>query len=214
MELEEALAEIEKQKEALATAERDNLAMKSKLDELLDETKKAKAERKAAEEAARNEAEELAAKKGDYESLLKTAQERQAETEAQLEALRKSMADEKRKAEGTKLSATLAEGDNVALLAEFVTRRLRVDEDGSVKVTDQDGNLTVSSLEDLGKEFSSDPRYASLLKGNQASGGGAAGGAGGGGATDKTLTRGEFESMDPAAQMKHIHSGGQVVDNH
>ena len=69
----------------------------------------------------------------------------------------------------------------------------------------------MSTLEDLGKSFSGDKRYASLLKGNQSSGGGAGGG-GGGGATEKTMSRTEFDSQSPAARMKFAKDGGTVTD--
>lgn len=46
--------------------------------------------------------------------------------------------------------------------------------EGQVRITDESGKLTVSSLADLQKEFETSPRYASLVRGSQAGGGGAA----------------------------------------
>ena len=68
-----------------------------------------------------------------------------------------------------KLAAEIADGANAELLSEFIGRRLKFHDDG-VKVTDNSGNLTVSSLSDLKTEFQNDARYSALLKGNQSSG--------------------------------------------
>ena len=110
-----------------------------------------------------------------------------------------------------KLAADLADGANAELLSEFIGRRLKFHEDG-VKVTDVNGNLTVSSFDDLKSEFKNDARYSALLKGNQPSGGGASGGSNSGGAT-KVRSRAEFEALNPAKRMEFVKSGGTITDN-
>lgn len=148
---------------------------------LLDEAKAAKQRAREAEQQREQQAVEAAKAKGDYESLY-------ASSEQALAAERQKLADlqagiEKRDLTGaaSKVAALIADGPNAEILAEFLERRLRI-VDGQVRVTDASGNLTVSTLEDLGKEFQKDPRYASLVRGSQANGGGAAGGKGGGAA--------------------------------
>lgn len=168
---------------------------------LLDEAKAAKQRARDAEQQREQQAVEAAKAKGDYESLY-------ASSEQALAAERQKLADlqggiEKRDLSGaaSKVAALIADGPNAEILAEFLERRLRI-VDGQVRVTDASGTLTVSTLEDLGKEFQKEPRYASLVRGSQANGGGAAGG-GGGGAT-KTwdqmtgMERVELRRNDPA----------------
>jgi len=72
--------------------------------------------------------------------------------------------------------------------------------------------LTVSTLDDLSKEFSGSARFASLIKGNQSSGGGAAGGSNSGSAA-KEMNRADFDGLDPVAKMKFIKDGGITTDN-
>ena len=210
MELEEALKLIDEQKASMATMLEENKGMSTKLTELLDETKAAKKARKEADDAATKAKDDAAHKAGDFESLLNSSKEEHEATKTELQKLRDGIGTEKVTTEATKLAATLAEGENVSLLSSFIERRLRYDE-GAVKVTDPDGKLTVSTLDDLSTQFSNDKRYASLLKGNQSSGGGAGGG-GGGSATRKTMTRAEFDSSSPSTRMEFSKSGGQVTD--
>lgn len=149
--------------------------VKSKNDELLTEKKKAQQIARDAEEAARIEQQEKLKAKGDFEQLHKSAM---AELEKERELhnkLRSSVANKEVENAALKISADLAEGENVGLLAEFVTKRLKHTEEG-IKVTNESGELTVSTLDDLKKTFSEDPKFASLLKGRKSSGGGALGG--------------------------------------
>jgi len=168
---------------------------------LLDEAKAAKQRARDAEQQREQQAVEAAKAKGDYESLYTSSEQALAAERQKLADLQTGI--EKRDLSGaaSKVAALIADGPNAEILAEFLERRLRI-VDGQVRVTDASGNLTVSTLEDLGKEFQKEPRYASLVRGSQANGGGAAGG-GGGGAT-KTwdqmtgMERVELRRNDPA----------------
>lgn len=162
----------------------EKTAMQTKLDELLTETKKAKTARREAEELAAREAEDKARKDGDFEQLLKSSEEKRLESESKLNEFQTNIDKEKLKSAAYKLGAEVADGENAELMAVFFEERLKP-VDGDVKVTDKDGNLTVSTLADLKKEFESMPRYASLLRGNQSSGGGANGSGGNGGGAPK-----------------------------
>ena len=141
---------------------------------LLDEAKEAKRKAREAQEQLTQKELDAAKARGDYESLY-------ASSEQALAAERQKLADLQAGIErdltgaASKVAALIADGPNAEILAEFLERRLRI-VDGQVRVTDASGNLTVSTLEDLGKEFQKEPRYASLVRGSQASGGGAAGG--------------------------------------
>lgn len=159
----------------------ENNAMKAKMEELLTEAKRAKQAKREIEAETQAERERIAREKGDYEQLHKSAQEKYETTLGELDNLRQGIANEKRNNTAMKLAADLADGANAELLSEFIGRRLKFHEDG-VKVTDVNGNLTVSSFDDLKSEFKNDARYSALLKGNQSSGGGASGGSNSGGA--------------------------------
>ena len=184
-------------------------AVKAKKDELLTEAKRAKNAKREAEEAARQAEMDKAHASKDFEQLFKSSEAEREKTHAELEALRTGIANEKVSNEAMKISSTLAEGTNVDLLADFVKRRLKYAE-GEIKVVNQKGELTVSTTEDLAKEFQNDARYSALLKGNQSSGGGANGGKNGG--AGKTLTRAEFEALDHLQRPKFLASGGKLTD--
>ena len=189
----------------------ENNAMKAKMEELLTEAKRAKQAKREIEAETQAERERIAREKGDYEQLHKSAQEKYETTLGELDNLRQGIANEKRNNTAMKLAADLADGANAELLSEFIGRRLKFHEDG-VKVTDVNGNLTVSSFDDLKSEFKNDARYSALLKGNQSSGGGASGGSNSGGAT-KVRSSAEFEALNQAKRMEFVKSGGTITDN-
>jgi hypothetical protein len=183
-------------------------AIKSKNDELLTETKTAKEAKRKAEADAITEKDRMAKESGDFESLYKSSSEKLQMTESTLSQLQGRIEKEQKGNAAMKIAADLAEGSNIDLLSTFIDTRLSFQE-GALKVTDGSGNLTISSLDDLKAEFKNDPKFASLLKGNQSSGGGATGGNNSGSAA-KTKSRAEFTALNPADQMKHIKSGGTV----
>ena len=183
-------------------------AIKNKNDELLTETKSAKEAKRKAEADAIAEKDRMAKESGDFESLYKSSSEKLQLTESTLNDLQGKIQKEQKGNAAMKIAADLAEGSNIDLLSTFINTRLSFQE-GALKVTDGNGNLTISSLDDLKAEFKNDPKFASLLKGNQSSGGGATGGNNSGSAA-KTKSRAEFTALNPADQMKHIKSGGTV----
>jgi len=195
----------------LAALVAENASMKSKMDELLTEAKRAKQAKRDIEAESTAERERVAKEQGDYQQLHKSAQEKYESTLTELDSLRQGVANEKKNNTALKLAADLADGSNAEILSEFIGRRLKFHDDG-VKVTDANGSLTVSSFEDLKNEFKNDARYAALLKGNQSSGGGASGGSNSGGAT-KVRSRAEFEALNPVKRMEFVKSGGTITDN-
>lgn len=206
----------EQQEEVKYTAEQftalkaENDSMKGKMEQLLGETKQAKARaRQEAEERAAL-ANEKAKKDGDFEQLYKSSSEQAAQFKEQLESLTSSVSNEKRNAEAMKLAMQLADGYNAELLAEKIALRLKNTDEG-IKVLDSNGQLTVSTVDDLKAEFSANERFASLLKGNQASGGSAAGGKSGG-AAGNVMQRAEFDKMVPFKKMEFMKSGGKISD--
>ena len=205
---------IEALQSQLAEMTTSMTSMKVKNEELLGETKAAKAARRKAEEDAQAEVERIATESGNHEQLYQSLQGKYSSLEGEFEGLKGTVATEKRNNAAMKIATELADGSNADLLSEFISRRLKFTDDG-VKVTDSSGALTVSSLTDLATEFKNDTRYAALLKGNQSSGGGASGGGNGGGAA-KTMARTEFNALsqkDPIAASKFMKDGGQLTDN-
>ncbi len=151
----------------------DVSGLKRQRDELLAEKKAEQERRRAAEEQAKREADERARAEGNYQQLFESSQ-------AELERERQARAELQRSNEqrdislaATRIATAIADGDNADILKDIIAKRLKVAE-GQVRVTDESGNLTVSSQADLQREFETAPRYASLVRGSQAGGGGAA----------------------------------------
>jgi membrane protein involved in colicin uptake len=151
---------------------------------LLNEKKTAQQKAKEAEALAKAEAEAKAKAAGDYESLYKSAEQAKAEYEAKLAEIQQQTANERIRSESLKLATSMADGTNAELLQEFIAKRLKYTDEG-VKVVDVNGNLTVSSIDDLKNEFLKSGKYDALLRGSQATGGGAKGSNGNAGGAGK-----------------------------
>lgn len=185
-------------------------AMKAKAEQLLDETKKAKAKAREESEAKASIEKEKAKRSGDYEQLLKSSESERMALQNQLQELRDRVSKEKTNNTAMKLAAELADGSNAEILSEFISRRLKYTDDG-IKVLDSKGDLTVSGLEDLKREFESSEKYRALVRGSKSTGGGAAGD--GGGATGSTvMERHRFDQMSPEQKMKFMRSGGKLIN--
>ena len=208
---EEELVAFNSLKTSLEGLQTEFDAVKGKNEELLTETKTAKTKAREIEAAAEAERIRLATENNDHEQLYKSSQEKLTSTEKMLEDLQGNIATEKRNNAAMKIATELADGSNAELLAEFIGRRLKFSDEG-LKVTDTSGNLTVSSPDDLKKEFASDARYAALLKGNQSSGGGATGGTNGSGAS-KEITRSALAELDPTQAAKFMKDGGTIIND-
>ena len=201
---------VEELQAQLAEANKSIDGLKSKNDELLGETKKAKTLKREAEDLAKKEAEDAAKANGDHEQLYKSSEEARLKLQNEHNDLMGSIANEKRDNAAMKLATELADGYNAEILSEAISKRLKW-ADGSIKVTDENGALTVSTLDELKTIFKNNERYASLLKGNQSSGGGASGGSNSGGAA-KTKTRAEFEALSQPARTEFIKGKGKVTE--
>jgi hypothetical protein len=212
---EEEIAALQAENATLTTSVADlttsQTAMQGKMDTLLGETKKAKADKAASEEAAREATEAAARKGGDFEQLHKSSETARQGLQTELDGLRSTVANEKRNTAALKIATGLADGHNVELLANIISGRLKPTDEG-VKVLDSAGNLTISTLDDFSAEVKNDVRLASLLKGNQSGGGGANGGGKESSGGDKTMPRAEFEQLNAAGRMKFIKDGGTTYD--
>jgi hypothetical protein len=166
----------------------DVTGLKAKVDELLNE-KKAEAEKaRTATEAARQAAEDAAKEKGDFEALSKSYKEKIESLEAQIEQGKKEANQKEIERQSVIIAAGLAEGANQEILSTFIGQRLRM-EDGELKVTDEKGNLTISTVDQLTDEFKNNAKFASLITASKASGSGASGAQGGdGGSSGKKFS--------------------------
>jgi len=204
-------AQLKEANETITTLKSDTASMQSKMDELLTETKKAKAARREEHAASVAESERTAKEKGDFEQLYKSSEDRYNSTVEELNGLKTNIATQMKTNAAMKIAATISDGNNADLLSEFIAKRLTFKDD-SIKVVDKSGNLTVSTIEDLTNEFLNDARYSSLLKGSQASGGGATGSSSNGSGAANTLSRAEFDALNAVAAHKFMSSGGQLTD--
>lgn len=186
-------------------------SLRGKTEELLGETKKAKAKAREEMEAKERAKLEKAKKEGDFEQLLKSSENERTSLSKRLEELQGKVSSEKLRTESLRLAGELADGANAELLSEFVIKRLKYTDDG-IRVLDANGDLTVSSAEDLKKEFQNSEKFKALLRGNKASGGSAQG-SGNSVASSQGIDRTAFDKMHPVKQMEYIKKGGKVIDN-
>jgi len=176
----------------------DVTGLKAKLEELLGESKAAKAKAREAEEAAKKAAEEAARKNGDVDALDKSWQEKLSKREQELLAEREGLAGQIKNLTvgraATDLAAELAiQGSSKALLPHIQSRLSMDIRDGkpTVVVLDANGKPSAATLDELKAEFTNDPAFAPLIVGSKASGSGAGGAKPGSGAASDSNTKAE-----------------------
>ena len=190
-------------------------AQGAELDRMKAKHGEAEKHKKAAEAKATKEEKERLEGANNFEQLYKSS-------EVEREGLMKQIADRD-------LQSASASEDNAALmlaneltkdtkrarlLAKELKIRLKYTDDG-IKVTDANGNLTVSSLADLKLEVQKNPDYDFLIDGVDSSGGSASG-SNKTGSASRTYTRAEFAALNPAQRMqvsKDARSGkAELID--
>ncbi|MFG3398664.1 hypothetical protein ACQKEK_02490 [Pseudomonas sp. NPDC077408] len=176
----------------------DVSGLKAKLEELLGESKAAKAKAREAEEAAKKAAEEAARKNGDVEALDKSWQEKLSKREQELLAEREGLAGQIKNLTvgraATDLAAELAVQGSAKALLPHIQSRLSMDirnGEPTVVVLDANGKPSAATLAELKAEFTNDPAFAPLIVGTHASGSGAGGAKPGSGAATDTNTQAE-----------------------
>lgn len=197
--------------EGLETDDSGIASMKVKLEQLL--TEKKESDRKAREEAEQRarDNEEAAQKNGDYKKLLELEREKREQLE---NTLKERDERDKQKAvmsEAEKMAASLTRDVGKAkLLAKEIAARLALTDDG-LKVTDENGQLTVSSLDELATQVKTSLPF--LVDGSQASGGAAQGSKGGAADSSKQVTRSQWDGMNHVDRANFAKEGGKVVDD-
>ena len=189
--------------------EESTSGLKTKVDELLGEKKKEAQKRREAEEAAKREAEEKAKSENDFKQLYESSESERTALAHKLQELEQGITREKVNGEAARIAASLTKDTGKAeLLKKEISSRLSLTDDG-LKVLDESGNLTVSTLEDLTAQVKE--RYAFLVDGSPASGGGATGARGSAEAKAKEITRSEFNKLDQTQRHEFVKKGGKVI---
>lgn len=189
--------------------ENETKGLKSKVDELLSEKKKVQQEREQAREMARLEAEQKAQKENDYKQLFEAQKEESNTLRQTIEKMNADITQQKITTEAAKLASQLTKDTGRAqLLQKEISQRLTLI-DNELRVTDEGGQLTVSSLDDLANAIKMS--YPFLVDGSQASGGGAVK-AQGGAEARKEVSRAAFDQMDQRQRHEFFKSGGKIFD--
>jgi hypothetical protein len=186
----------------------DVSGLKRKIDELLTEKKTVQQKALEAEELARQETAEKLKKANDYEQLYNSSESERQKAADELATLKANLQQQQVASQASKVASQLTKDTARAkLLSEQISSRLSL-VDGEVRVLDANGNLTVSSVEELTQSIKAE--YPFLVDGSQAAGGGATGGSSRAGDT-KTVSRADFDSMDAVKRMKFVKSGGKII---
>ena len=183
--------------------------LKNKVDELLAEKKKVQQEREEARMRAKQEAEDKAAKENDYKQLFESQKQEADTLRSTIEKMNNDIKQQKIGTQAAKLAAQLTKDTQRAqLLQKEISQRLTL-VDNELRVTDESGQLTVSSLDDLANSIRT--AYPFLVDGSQASGGGAVK-AQGGAEARKEVSRAAFDKMDQRQRSEFVKSGGKIFD--
>lgn len=187
----------------------DVSGLKRKVEELLGEKKTAQQKAADAEAQAKLEAEEKLKKAKDFEQLYNSSEAERAKAAEELSGLKNAISSQKIESEANLLAGGLTKDlPRAKLLSEKIASRLGFI-DGEVKVLDANGNLTVSTKEEMLAQIKTE--YPFLVDGSQAAGGGATG-SGGGAGDSKKISRSDFDELDQAQRSKFIKAGGKIVN--
>jgi len=191
--------------EQFAELQAENARLAAKINE-------ANKHKKEAERSAREEARKKAEAEGNYQELFESSEKSRSEWEEKYNGLKSTVENKEVNSAAMKIAVAMNPLNEQAAedLASHIAKRLKYTDEG-IKVTDENGHLTVSTFDNLKDEFAGSSRYSFYIKGNQSSGGGAGGGSNGGGAA-KEISRAEFDKLDPVAKAKFTKDGGSIID--
>lgn len=186
-------------KAANEKADADVKGLKAKVDELLTESKDAKAAKKAAEDKAAEEARKAAEDGGDVEAL-KASYEAKIEKinidhAAELSTVNTALSDATVGAQATSLAAEISvPGMERHVKGDFLARMSTDMVEGklTVNILDKDGKPSAMTAKELQAEIASDPANKNLVVASASNGGGAPNSKGGAGG----LKRSEMSAKD------------------
>ena len=187
----------------------DVSGLKRKVDELLNEKKAAQAKALEAQEQAKREAEEKLKKANDFEQLYSSSEAEREKAAQELAELKAQIQQQNVNSKAAEVATQLTKDTARAkLLTEQIQSRLSL-VDGEVRVLDQNGTLTVSTVEELTASIKAE--YPFLVDGSQAAGGGAIGSSSGAG-TSKLMTRADFDALPNNKRAEFIKGGGKLTE--
>lgn len=159
--------------------------LKTRLDSIEQARLEAEAERQRIEEQARIDS---LKKNGDIESLEKSWKERldarEAELLQQIQEKNEALYKETVEVKALNIAGAIKESAR-PLAMGYIKSRLRLGDDGIVRVVDEQGNLTASTIDEFKESLKTNPMFQDIVIVNTNSGGGAAGSGFGGGAAKK-----------------------------
>lgn len=193
-----------------AQIEEQVAGLKAKNEELLNEKRKAQQEKEKIDAEAKAERERIAQENGQFKELYESQKEEANQLRDTIEKMNQSVAQQKVQSEAQRLASSLTKDvARAKLLEKEIGQRLQLVE-GEVKVVDESGQLTVSTLDDLSATIKQS--YPFLVDGSQAQGGGAARSQGGADVGAREMSRDDFEQMDAVKKAEFMKSGGKLVD--
>lgn len=171
MDLEQAIAEIEKLKKNNETLSGELDSLKNNNSSLVEEKRRETEAKQALQAKADEAAAELAKKNGDYETLARQAQEKEQKTRETLEELQQRIAQKEVDTVATSLATELGHDNHSAkVLKKFISERLQFADD-ELRILSEDGTPSTATIQDLQKEISEAEMFQRLIKGNSATGG-------------------------------------------
>lgn len=184
--------------------------LKAKNEELLAEKRRAQQEKEKIDAEAKAERERIAAENGQFKELYESQKEEANQLRSTIEQMNQAVAQQKVQSEAQRLASSLTKDvARAKLLEKEIGQRLQL-VDGEVKVVDESGQLTVSTLDDLSATIKQS--YPFLVDGSQAQGGGAARSQGGADVGAREMSRDDFEQLNPQKKAEFMKSGGKLVD--
>jgi hypothetical protein len=185
--------------------------LKAKNDELLAEKKAAQRAKEELNAKARAEEERYAKENGQYQELYESQKQEADSLRKTIEEMNLRVQRQTVATEASRIASTLTKDVSKAkLLEKEISQRLSL-VDNEIRVTDESGQLTVSTLDDLTANIRTN--YPFLVDGIQAQGGGAARSHGGADVSSKEISRDQFDEMSQGHRAKFIRDGGRVIDD-
>lgn len=173
VDLKEVLVQVKQLQEKVVNLENENKTLKQHADDVIKEKRDLKAK---ADQALLDKERELEQKtsrtKEENELLIKQYKEQNDKLQNDIKAFQEKEYNNKIDAKALELAQKLAakNPEKAKLLAKEFKARIKLEEDGSVKVLDELGNLTISPVDSLVTEYST--KYAFLCDGIDSTGGG------------------------------------------
>jgi flagellar biosynthesis GTPase FlhF len=206
---EEQKAAIEAQLQGMV--EQQVAGLKSKNDQLLAEKKAKQREAEEAQQLAKQQAEEKAKAENDYKQLFEAQKSESDRYRQEMEKMQQERIQARIDAESGRIASGLTKDvAKASLLQQQIGQRLSF-VDGEIRVLDDSGQLTVSTLSDLTSSIKE--RLPFLVDGSQAAGGGAARSEGRAQERSTEISRAEFEAMSHQQRAEFFASGGQLFDD-